>query len=106
VYVESETVGKVIVKRDGESALNVINAVKEKLKEVKRALPEGVELVTTYDRSDLILRAIATLREKLSEEMIVVSLVIIVFLFHVRSSLIPIFTLPIAVLLSFIPMYY
>ena len=103
---DGETVGGVIVMRYGENALNVINAVKEKLKEVKRSLPEGVELVTTYDRSDLILRAIATLREKLSEEMIVVSLVIIVFLFHVRSSLIPIFTLPIAVLLSFIPMYY
>src|SRR5438034_2695244 len=103
---EGEAVGGVVVMRYGENALNVINAVKEKLKEVKRSLPEGVELVTTYDRSDLILRAIATLREKLSEEMIVVSLVIIVFLFHVRSSLIPIFTLPIAVLLSFIPMYY
>src|SRR5438876_1017431 len=103
---EGEAVGGVVVMRYGENALNVINAVKEKLKEVKRSLPEGVELVTTYDRSDLILRAIATLREKLSEEMIVVSLVIIVFLFHIRSSLIPIFTLPIAVLLSFIPMYY
>ena len=80
--------------------------VKEKLEEVKSSLPKGVEVVPTYDRSDLILRAIATLREKLTEEMIVVSLIIIVFLFHFRSSLIPIFTLPIAILLSFIPMYY
>jgi copper/silver efflux system protein len=103
---EGEAVGGVVVMRYGENALTVIRAVKEKLEEVKRSLPEGVSIVTTYDRSHLILRAIDTLKVTLGEEMIVVSLVIIVFLFHFRSSLIPIFTLPIAVLLSFIPMYY
>jgi Cu(I)/Ag(I) efflux system membrane protein CusA/SilA len=103
---EGEAVGGVVVMRYGENALTVIRAVKEKLEEVKRSLPEGVSIVTTYDRSSLILRAIDTLKATLGEEMIVVSLVIIVFLFHFRSSLIPIFTLPIAVLLSFIPMYY
>ncbi|MEW6296330.1 MAG: CusA/CzcA family heavy metal efflux RND transporter [Thermodesulfobacteriota bacterium] len=103
---EGEAVGGIVVMRYGENALTVINAVKEKLTDVKRSLPEGMEIVTTYDRSDLILRAIATLREKLTEEMLVVSVVIVIFLFHFRSSLIPIFTLPVAVLLSFIPMYY
>ena len=103
---EGEAVGGVVVMRYGENALTVIRAVKEKLEEVKRSLPEGVSIVTTYDRSQLILRAIDTLKATLGEEMIVVSLVIIVFLFHFRSSAIPIFTLPIAVLLSFIPMYY
>jgi copper/silver efflux system protein len=103
---EGEAVGGVVVMRYGENALTVIRAVKEKLEEVKRSLPEGVRIVTTYDRSSLILRAIDTLKVTLREEMIVVSLVIILFLFHLRSSAIPIFTLPIAVLLSFIPMYY
>jgi Cu(I)/Ag(I) efflux system membrane protein CusA/SilA len=103
---EGEVVGGVVVMRYGENALTVIRAVKEKLEEVKCSLPEGVSIVTTYDRSHLILRAIDTLKATLGEEMIVVSLVIIIFLFHLRSSLIPIFTLPIAVLLSFIPMYY
>jgi Cu(I)/Ag(I) efflux system membrane protein CusA/SilA len=103
---EGEAVGGVVVMRYGGNALTVIRAVKEKLEEVKRSLPEGVSIVTTYDRSSLILRAIDTLKATLGEEMIVVSLVIIIFLFHFRSSLIPIFTLPIAVLLSFIPMYY
>jgi heavy metal efflux pump (cobalt-zinc-cadmium) len=101
-----EVVGGVVVMRYGENALTVIRAVKEKLEHIKRSLPEGVSIVTTYDRSSLILRAIDTLKATLGEEMIVVSLVIILFLFHLRSSLIPIFTLPIAVLLSFIPMYY
>jgi Cu(I)/Ag(I) efflux system membrane protein CusA/SilA len=103
---KGETVGGVVVMRYGENALTVIRAVKEKLEEVKRSLPEGVRIVTTYDRSHLIRRAIDTLKTTLGEEMIVVSLVIILFLFHFRSSAIPIFTLPIAVLLSFIPMYY
>lgn len=103
---EGEAVGGVVVMRYGENALTVIRQVKQKLEEVRRSLPEGVEIVTSYDRSDLILRAIDTLKDTLTEEMIVVSLVIIVFLFHLRSSLIPIFTLPIAVLFSFIPMYY
>ncbi len=103
---DGEAVGGVVVMRYGENALTVIREVKEKLEEVKRSLPEGVEIVTSYDRSNLIRRAIDTLKATLGEEMLVVSLVIIVFLFHLRSSLIPVFTLPIAVLLSFIPMYY
>ncbi len=103
---EGEAVGGIVVMRYGENAVTVIREVKEKLEEVRRSLPEGVEIVTTYDRSNLILRAIATLKATLQEEMAIVSLVIIVFLFHLRSSLIPIFTLPIAVLLAFIPMYY
>jgi Cu(I)/Ag(I) efflux system membrane protein CusA/SilA len=103
---EGEAVGGIVVMRYGENAVTVIREVKEKLEEVKRSLPEGVEIVTSYDRSNLILRAIDTLKATLREEMLIVSLVIIVFLFHFRSSLIPIFTLPIAVLLAFIPMYY
>jgi Cu(I)/Ag(I) efflux system membrane protein CusA/SilA len=102
---EGDTVGGIIVMRQGENALNVINRVKAKLEEVKPSLPKGVELVTTYDRSDLIHRAIDTLRHQLIEEMIIVSLVILLFLWHFPSAIIPIVTIPIAVLLSFIPMY-
>src|SRR6266545_1542690 len=101
-----EVVGGIIVMRYGENALNVINAVKKKLEEVKASLPEGVHVVTTYDRSDLIQRAIRTLREKLIEESIVVALVCLVFLWHVRSALVAIITLPIAIILSFIPMWW
>ncbi|MBC7186236.1 MAG: efflux RND transporter permease subunit [Calditrichaeota bacterium] len=99
-----EVVGGIVVMRYGENALRVIERVKEKLKQVK--LPDGVEVVVTYDRSDLIKRAIGTLRSKLLEEMAVVSVVVIVFLWHLRSAAIPIVTLPLAVLLAFIPMYY
>src|SRR6266545_4195945 len=101
-----EVVGGIIVMRYGENALNVINAVKKKLEEVKASLPEGVHVVTTYDRSDLIQRAIRTLREKLIEESIVVALVCLVFLWHIRSALVAIVTLPIAIILSFIPMWW
>ncbi len=101
---EGEVVGGIIVMRYKENALDVINRVKKKLQEVK--LPEGVELVVTYDRSDLILKAIDTLKRKLIEEMMVVSLVILLFLLHFSSSLVPVLTLPIAAVLSFIPMYY
>lgn len=101
---EGEVVGGIVVMRYGENALQVIHRIKEKLKEIK--FPEGVEIVTTYDRSDLIRRAIFTLRNKLFEELVVVSLVILLFLWHFRSALIPIVTLPLAVLLAFIPMYY
>jgi copper/silver efflux system protein len=101
-----EVVGGVVVMRYGENALRVIERVKEKIKEIKPSLPPGVELVTTYDRSDLIQRSIATLKEKLIEEIIIVSLVSLIFLFHVRSALVAIITLPIAILLSFITMYY
>src|SRR6516164_8680517 len=101
-----EVVGGIIVMRYGENALNVIDAVKKKIEEIKPSLPAGVRIVPVYDRSDLIRRAIATLREKLIEESIVVALVCIVFLWHVRSALVAIITLPIAIILSFIPMWW
>ncbi len=101
---EGEVVGGIVVMRYGENALQVINDVKTRLEEVRGSLPEGVEVEITYDRSDLILRAVDTLRSTLVEEMIVVSLVIAIFLLHVRSALVAIVTLPLAVLLSFIPM--
>ncbi len=101
-----ETVGGIVVMRYGENALNVIDGVKKKIEEIKSSLPEGVHIVPTYDRSDLIKRAIATLREKLIEESIVVALVCVVFLWHIRSSLVAIITLPIAIILSFIPMWW
>src|SRR5213082_1789267 len=101
-----EVVGGIIVMRYGENALNVIDGVKRKIEEIKSSLPEGVRIVPTYDRSELIKRAIATLREKLIEESIVVALVCIVFLWHVRSSLVAIIALPIAIILSFIPMWW
>ncbi len=103
---EGEVVGGVVVMRFGENALNVINRIKEKLKEVESAFPQGIKLVTTYDRSSLISRAIHTLKRTLIEESIIVSLVCILFLFHFRSALVIIFTLPFAILFSFIPMYY
>ena len=99
-----ETVGGIVVMRYKENAYNVIDAVKKKLKEIQ--LPEGVKIVTTYDRSELIKRSVDTLKSKLIEEMIVVSLVIIIFLTHIPSAMIPILLLPIAVLISFIPMQY
>src|SRR5260370_11305861 len=92
--------------RYGLNALNVISGVKKKLAEISGSLPPGVEIVSGYDRSGLIQASINTLKRDLIEEAIIVSLVIIVFLFHFRSALIPIITLPIAVLMAFIPMYY
>jgi copper/silver efflux system protein len=103
---EGETVGGIVVMRYGLNALNVINGVKKKLAEVKGSLPPGVEVIAGYDRSGLIEDSIRTLQRDLLEEAIIVSVVIIVFLFHFRSALIPILTLPIAVIASFIPMYY
>ncbi len=101
---EGETVGGIVIMRYGEDALAVIERVKQRLAEIRTSLPDGVDIVTVYDRSKLIRRAIATLRTTLIEEMVVVSLVILVFLMHFRSALIAILTLPIAILLSFIPM--
>lgn len=101
---EGEVVGGIVIMRYGENALTVINNVKTRLEEIKHSLPEGVEVVVTYDRSDLILRSMETLRRTLIEEMVVVSIVIFVFLLHVRSALVPIIALPLAILLSFIPM--
>src|SRR2546426_9021554 len=101
---EGEAVGGVVVMRHGENALRVIDGVKAKLQEVHKSLPPGVEIVPTYDRSTLITRAIHTLTHTLWEELLIVSLVILVFLWHIPSAIIPIFTIPIAVVLSFIPM--
>src|SRR5579864_9139828 len=103
---EGETVGGIVVMRYGMNALTVINGVEQKLAEIKPSLPPGVEIVSGYDRSGLIRASIETLQRDLLEEAIIVSIVIIVFLFHFRSALIPILTLPIAVIASFIPMYY
>jgi Cu(I)/Ag(I) efflux system membrane protein CusA/SilA len=103
---EGETVGGIVVMRYGLNALNVIDGVKKKLAEIKGTLPPGVEVVAGYDRAGLIQESIKTLQRDLIEEAIIVSLVIIIFLFHFRSALIPILTLPIAVVMAFIPMYY
>lgn len=91
--------------RFGENALTVIERIKEKLKELESAMPPGVKVVTTYDRSGLIQESIETATKSLTEELIVVSVFIVGFLLHIRSSLLPILTLPLAVLLAFIPMY-
>jgi Cu(I)/Ag(I) efflux system membrane protein CusA/SilA len=103
---QGETVGGIVVMRYGENALKVIDGVKKKFEEIKKGLPEGVQVVPTYDRSTLIHNAIDTLREKLIEECIVVALVTMLFLWHVRSALVAIITLPIAIILSFIPMLW
>src|ERR1700758_4858091 len=103
---EGETVGGIVVMRYGLNALTVIEGVKKKLEEIKGSLPPGVEVVSGYDRAGLIQESIKTLQRDLLEEAIIVSIVIILFLFHFRSALIPILTLPIAVVASFIPMYY
>ncbi|MBN22447.1 MAG: CusA/CzcA family heavy metal efflux RND transporter [Bdellovibrionaceae bacterium] len=100
-----DVVGGIVVMRFGENANNVISRTKAKLESLKASLPEGVEIVQTYDRSELIRRSIGTLTHELTVEMIVVSFVIILFLLHLPSALVPIVTLPSAVLLSFILMY-
>jgi copper/silver efflux system protein len=102
-----EVVGGIVVVRFGENVLNVIDRVKDKLRDgVEPGLPEGVKIVTTYDRSDLIHRSIDTLKEELIKISIAVSVVSIVFLFHLPSALVVILTLPVAILISFICMYY
>ena len=101
---EGEVVGGIIVMRWGGNASETIDAVKERLAELQRSLPDGVEVVTTYDRSDLIQRAVDTLERKLVEEFIVVALVCAVFLFHFRSSIIVILSLPVGILAAFIVM--
>jgi Cu(I)/Ag(I) efflux system membrane protein CusA/SilA len=103
---EGEVVGGIVVMRHGENALNLIDRVKQKIKEIEPSLPPGVKIVSVYDRSDLILKSIATLKEKLIEESLIVSAVIVIFLFHMRSALVAIITLPIAIILSFIAIYY
>jgi Cu(I)/Ag(I) efflux system membrane protein CusA/SilA len=101
---EGEAVSGIIVMRQGENALRVIERVKEKLREIEPGLPSGVKVVTAYDRSSLIERSIDTLRKTLREELIVVAAIILIFLWHVPSALIPLITLPVAVLISFIPL--
>ncbi len=102
---EGEAVGGVVIMRFGENALEVIKKVKEKLKDLQKGLPEGVEILTGYDRSALIERAVETLKTKLTEEMIVVTLICIIFLLHFRSAFVAIFTLPVGILMSFLIMY-
>jgi Cu(I)/Ag(I) efflux system membrane protein CusA/SilA len=103
---KGETVGGIVVVRFGENVLSVIERVKEKIKEIKPSLPEGVKIVTTYDRSELIHRSVDTLRDEVIKLGIAVSVVCIIFLFHLPSALVVILTLPIAILISFICMYY
>ncbi len=99
-------VGGIVVMRHGENALSVIRRVKAKIEEIQPGMPEGVEVVPTYDRADLITRALGTLRHELVIEMIIVALVILLFLWHIPSATVPILTIPISVLLAFIPMYF
>ncbi len=101
---EGEVVGGIVIMRQRQNALHVIDGVKKRLAEVAGSLPPGVRVVVTYDRSELIHRAVETLWHELLQEMLIVSAVIVLFLFHLRSALIPILSLPIAVLLAFIPM--
>jgi len=103
---QGDTVGGIVVMRHAENALNVIERVKTKLEEVRPSLPAGVEVVTTYDRSELIQRSIDNLKEELLMEMIIVSIVILIFLWHIPSAIIPIVTIPVSVFLAFIPMYF
>jgi Cu(I)/Ag(I) efflux system membrane protein CusA/SilA len=103
---DGEVVGGIVVMRFGENALTVIDRVKARIAEVAGTLPAGVEIVTTYDRSELVGESVATLGRALIEEAVVVSIVIVLFLVHLRSALIPILTLPLAVVISFIPMYH
>jgi Cu(I)/Ag(I) efflux system membrane protein CusA/SilA len=101
---EGETVGGIIVMRYGENALAVINRVKQRLEELRKSIPPDIQILTSYDRSSLINRAIDNLTDKLTEESIIVAVIIIAFLLHIRSSLVAIFTLPAAVLAAFLIM--
>lgn len=103
---QGEAVGGIILLRSGKNALTTIDAVKQKLAELQKSLPKGVSIVTTYDRSELIHRAINNLKNKVAEEFVVVALVCILFLWHVRSALVAIITLPLGVLMAFIVMRY
>ncbi len=103
---DGDAVGAIVVMRHGENALNVIERIKQKIEEIKPSLPEGVTIVPTYDRSELIQESIDNLKHDLIIEMIIVSLVILFFLWHIPSAIVPIITIPISVVLCFIPMYY
>ncbi len=102
---EGDVVGGIVIMRYGENAEQVIQRVRTKLDELKPSLPKGVEIVTTYDRAQLIERAIETLKSTLIEELIIVSLIIMIFLWHIPSAIVPIVTIPITIIISFIPMY-
>ena len=102
---EGDVVGGIVIMRYGENAEQVIQRVRTKLDELKPSLPKGVEVVTTYDRAQLIERAIETLKSTLIEELIIVSLIIMIFLWHIPSAIVPIVTIPITIIISFIPMY-
>ena len=99
-----DTVAGIVVMRQGENALQVIERVKQKLRDIEPGLPPGVKVVTAYDRSELILRSIENLKHTLTEELIIVAIVILIFLWHIPSAIIPIITIPVAVIISFIPM--
>lgn len=102
---EGETAGAIVIMRFGEDALKTIERVEAKIEEITPSLPEGVRIETTYNRAELIERSIENLKETLIEEMVIVSLVILVFLWHIPSAVIPILTIPVAIIMSFIPMY-
>jgi Cu(I)/Ag(I) efflux system membrane protein CusA/SilA len=99
-----ETVSGIVIMRQGENALAVIDRVKEKIREIEPGLPKGVKIVSAYDRSELIHRSIDNLEDTLIEEIVIVSLVILIFLWHVPSAIIPVITIPVAIIVSFIPM--
>ena len=101
---EGEVTGGIVVVRYGQNVMEVIGRVKEKLEQNRASLPEGVEIAVTYDRTGLIRRSIETLKHTLIEELVIVSIVILIFLWHIPSAIIPIITIPVAVILSFIPM--
>ena len=103
---QGDVVGAIVIMRYGENAEKVIQRVRAKLDDLKPSLPSGVEIVTTYDRSELIDRAIETLQGTLIEELIIVSLVIMIFLWHIPSAIVPIITIPVTIVISFIPMYW
>jgi Cu(I)/Ag(I) efflux system membrane protein CusA/SilA len=101
---EGDVVSGIVIMRQGQNALDVIDRVKAKLKEIEPGLPPGVKIVSTYDRSDLILRSIENLKGTLIEEITIVSLIILVFLWHIPSAIIPVITIPVAIIIAFIPM--
>jgi len=103
---QGDTVSGIVVMRHGENAREVIERVRERLREIEPTLPKGVRIVTTYDRSELIQRAIDTLKHELLLEILIVSLVILLFLWHIPSALVPIITIPVSVLLAFILMFF
>ncbi len=101
---EGDVVAGIVVMRQGQNALDVIERVKAKLKEIEPGLPPGVKIVSTYDRSDLILRSIENLKGTLIEEITIVSIIILIFLWHIPSAIIPVITIPVAIIIAFIPM--